>query len=400
LFVLAISSELLAAFCWQKTLRRNIEMLSAKMEALIELYFNNRITKEQKAELAALAADLTDEQIQQLLEKAWLQYTPDTTMPAGVSDNILASIIKQDTKAAASLPSNTIQDYTAYTHTKDDQLPNQRRNRGKIATILLALSAAAAVLIFFITGKGNQPVQKTGKTFISANGERKNFQLPDGSSVTLNGGSKITIGADYGVSNRDIFLNGQAFFDVKHNKEVPFIVHTAGMDIKAVGTAFDVKAYPGEKVTETALINGVVEITLNQAAHRRLTLRPNQKIKWPLLTSNNKKSNEEPTKTDNTLDLESLVEPVTKTDDGYIKETAWKENKLVFTNERFADIAVLLERWYGVTIQFDDEAIRNYRFTGIFEKEELESVLGILKETRHFNYSIEAGEPNRIKLYN
>ena len=90
---------------------------------------------------------------------------------------------------------------------------------------------------------------------------------------------------------------------------------------------------------------------------------------------------------------------ITKTDEGDIKETAWKENKLVFTDETFTDIAVLLERWYGVKIVFADDAIRNYRFTGIFEKEELGSVLSILKESRNFKYVTIPGETIKVNLY-
>ena len=84
---------------------------------------------------------------------------------------------------------------------------------------------------------------------------------------------------------------------------------------------------------------------------------------------------------------------------GDIKEIAWKENKLIFDDQDFGDIAVLLERWYGVKINFKDNALRNYRFTGIFEKEDLNTVLDFLKESRNFNYTIEKDEPLTVNLF-
>jgi ferric-dicitrate binding protein FerR (iron transport regulator) len=84
--------------------------------------------------------------------------------------------------------------------------------------------------------------------------------------------------------------------------------------------------------------------------------------------------------------------------DGVIKEIAWKENKLVFEDEEFDAIAILLERWYAVKINFKDNEVRKYRFTGMFEKEKLETVLEFLKESRNFNYFIESGESITVNL--
>jgi ferric-dicitrate binding protein FerR (iron transport regulator) len=397
---------------------------STKIEQLIALHFSGNITPDQQLELAQLAAGLTNEQMQLLLEKAWANYIPDAAMPDAVSDKILAVLFNDDTQPLSKDTFNIIQpvQQVQLGEERNDWLipvSNQpvvdstvveindkgAKKKKNVLSILLVLTASvAAVALVFIFNNNSREInnEKKGvwKTFISAYGERKNFQLPDGSVVTLNGGSKVTIGGGYGVSTRDIFLEGEAFFDVKHNKEIPFIVHTSAMDIKAVGTAFDVKAYPGEKNTETALINGVVEVTLKEAQQRKVILLPNQKVQWtapasgPVDAENGKSKAE-----DRKQKTAGSVQNITKTDDGDIIETAWKENKLVFTDESLSDIAVLLERWYGVKIVFADDAIRNYRFTGIFEKEELGSVLGILKESRNFNYVTIPGETIKVKLY-
>jgi transmembrane sensor len=263
--------------------------------------------------------------------------------------------------------------------------------------ISVAVAAALAIVLFGIKYAASSKKEHL-KLFTAAHGERKFFQLPDGSVVTLNGGSKLEIGDDFGISNRTINLEGEAFFDVKHNKKLPFIVHTPAMDVKALGTAFNVKAYPGDKFTETSLLRGLVEVTLNESNNRKMLLHPNEKVQWDQSDKspgNNTASGE--AKNSVSGDTDSLLKKLVATDAG-IREIAWKENKLIFENDSFEDIVPLLERWYGVKISIEDEAIRKYRFTGFFEKEELNTVLNLLQESRSFNYEIEPGKILQINI--
>ncbi|MFC0772100.1 FecR family protein [Terrimonas alba] len=278
------------------------------------------------------------------------------------------------------------------------QMERFEKKKSSNISLLVKLSAAAVLLIglFLTINYYNNDRSKNSKTFLAAYGERKNIQLPDGSDVTLNAGSKIEINENFGVSTRDVYLEGEAFFDVKHNEKLPFIVHTPAMDVKALGTAFNVKAYLDERITETSLIRGLIEVTLKENNNLTMLLHPNQKIKWehpfgdvsPTVVKSG----------DNLTATDSLVKKLQVTDYGNIKEVAWKDNKLMFEDELFGDIAALLERWYGVEIKFNDEAIRNYRFTGVFEKEDINTVLDFLKESRSFKYRIEEGEPLQINL--
>jgi transmembrane sensor len=259
-----------------------------------------------------------------------------------------------------------------------------------VAATLLAVVGTVAFRMFSTHDKPQ------GRVFATANGERKNIQLSDGTIVNLNAGSVVTTDADFGISSREIHLEGEAFFDVKHNEDLPFIVHTAEMDVKALGTAFDVRAYRDEKITETALIRGSIEVTLKENHNRKMVLSPNHKIAWNKSTMN-------------MMNVDSVAGPATAKphygvpekivmDRGEIKEIAWKENRLVFENELFSDIALLLERWYGVRIVFTEDQIRNYRFTGLFEKEDLQAVLNFLKESRSFHYKIENNETVTVYL--
>lgn len=274
----------------------------------------------------------------------------------------------------------------------------EKKKSGNISSLFIRISAAAVLLVggFLAINYYNSGRNKSSKRFLAAYGERKNIQLPDGTDVTLNAGSKIEIKESFGASTRDVYLEGEAFFDVKHNAKLPFIVHTTAMDVKALGTAFNVKAYLDETITETSLIRGLIEVTLKESDNRKMLLYPNQKIKWEHSFAKTGNSNSKDRNGFNKSD--SLVKKLLLTDLGNIKEVAWKENKLMFEDELFSDIAIALERWYGVKIEFGDEMIRNYRFTGNFEKEDINTVLDFLKESRSFNYTIEQGKTLKINL--
>jgi ferric-dicitrate binding protein FerR (iron transport regulator) len=276
---------------------------------------------------------------------------------------------------------------------------------GKKATRHWWKWAVAALLVlssgfYFLKGSNRKDATDDGlKFFFTANGERKNFQLPDGSLITLNAGSKLKICKDYGRDCRDIYLEGEAFFDVKHDKALAFVVHTPELDVKALGTAFNVKAYPGDGLAEASLIRGLVEVTLKEENNRKLLLQPEQKISWKkkaTIAALEGSSNNKPER--NYLDSSKLVHKVSKTDEGEVKEISWTENKLIFEDEPLEEVAKHLERWYGVEVIFEDNEIRSYRFTATFEKEELKTVLAVLKESKRFNYVIETGKVINVRL--
>jgi len=265
----------------------------------------------------------------------------------------------------------------------------------KISGAAVLLTTAAFLTIRYLATPSRN---KSVKAFTTTYGERKNIQLPDGSVVNLNAGSEINIDESFDGVARNVYLKGEAFFDVKHNTKKPFIVHTSEMDVKALGTAFDVKAYQDEDVTETSLIRGSVEVTLKKDNNKVLLLRPNQKITWKHDPVQPVSNNSAQAVNDRSALIKKVPDTIRVTDHGDIKEIAWKENKLVFEDDAMSDIAILLERWYGVHVEFKDESIRNLRFTGVFEKEDLQTVLEFLKESKPFNYKIINGETLTVLL--
>jgi transmembrane sensor len=235
------------------------------------------------------------------------------------------------------------------------------------------------------------PPGKTEARYTSKPGEKKIFQLPDGTQVTMNASSEITLNNKYGQDTRELFLKGEAFFDVHQNKSSPFIVHTTNMDIRALGTAFNVRSYIGDKIVETALIRGLVEITLKKENNKKILLHPNEKVSWKQDAEAEAERPAAPAPAIKQQPATELVviAPVKKMDDGTVQELAWANNNLVFDDEDFDEIGPRLERWYGVKIVFGSEDVKKYHFTATFRKEKIERVLDILKTTKEFNYEFD-----------
>ncbi len=212
-------------------------------------------------------------------------------------------------------------------------------------------------------------------------GSRTKLILPDGSEVWLNAGSRLTYQQPFGDTSRAVNLIGEAFFDVvKSNK--PFIIYTGGVQIKVLGTAFNVRSYPNEKKIETSLVRGRVEVTLDKSPEKKYILKPNEKLTLNTddeIVGNNHKKLPPPL---------AVVSNLRYLDSTTIAETSWVENKLVFVDESFDDIAKRMERWYGVTIIFKNDKVKNERLTGVFEKETVWQALEALQLTTSFHFSL------------
>jgi transmembrane sensor len=219
------------------------------------------------------------------------------------------------------------------------------------------------------------------------NGSRTNLQLPDGSQVWLNAGSKLSYDKDYGNNIREVSLIGEAYFDVEKNPEKPFIIHTGKIEIKVLGTAFNVKSYPGEKTIETSLIRGSIEVTFRDRPNEKVVLKPNEK----LVVANEDDhflSIRKPSAKQVNEPFVSISHLNYAKKDSTVIETAWVQHKLFFRDESFNDLARQMQRWYGIEIQFDNSQRDTLHFTGSFEDETIQQALDALKLTAHFNYSV------------
>ena len=144
-----------------------------------------------------------------------------------------------------------------------------------------ATSVYYFLTFFFNSPTSSKPKSITAKVqehtineISTKTGAHSKIILPDGSLVWLNGGSRLTYDKAFNKGEtREVELKGEAYFDVAKNALKPFIIHTHQMDIKVLGTAFNVKSYPGDKSSETSLIHGSIEVTVRQGTGEKIILR-------------------------------------------------------------------------------------------------------------------------------
>lgn len=199
-------------------------------------------------------------------------------------------------------------------------------------------------------------------------GELRHFELSDGTQVWLNASSTLRHPADFSnAESREVYLEGEAFFDVAENKEKPFVVRTAGVSIKVTGTTFNVKSYAVDHFVETALVTGEVAIASDRNDAMSVTLQPNQRALFRKDSGN--------------IELKEVAN---------INDlTEWRNGWMIFDDQPFSDIRQTLERWYGVTILVEDENSLSCTFSGKFKDKTLQEVLEIFCHTVPIRYRIE-----------
>ncbi len=269
---------------------------------------------------------------------------------------------------------------------------SRKPSRSRYIWSTAAGAAMITVACFFYWGfqTTTETASPTGKSptseITTRQGSRTKVQLPDGTRVWLNAGSKLTYDKEFNGALREVTLTGEGYFDVVRNEKKPFIIHTEKMDVKVLGTQFNVKSYPDDKATEAALIHGSIEVSLKDRHSQKIILKPNEKIVVANRDTFTAVSNAPRAQKENLEPLVTIRHLTYQKKDSTVIETSWVENKLVFEDESFKDLALKIERWYGVAIQFTDERIAALRFTGVFEEETIEDVMRALKITASFNY--------------
>jgi ferric-dicitrate binding protein FerR (iron transport regulator) len=227
-------------------------------------------------------------------------------------------------------------------------------------------------------------------------GSRAHFSLPDGSIVTLNAGSTLKYDNHFGIDERIVQLEGEGYFNVTKDSERPFIVKTTSLNVTALGTEFNVKAYAMDKTIETTLVNGSIKIEpLTDDNKGEITvLKPNQKLTFYKENSNivdettgpeeKIETGIKPLKVQKTRAIHSLV----KEDVNVEPIVSWKENRWIFEQQSLEMIAIELERKFDVQIVFESERLKTRRFTGIIIAEPIEQVLEVMSISAPINFKL------------
>lgn len=248
-----------------------------------------------------------------------------------------------------------------------DEIQHKTSNREFNYRKWLSIAAMVAVIIvssIFVNSIYNLRYFKEDMVVNVAKGEKADILLPDGSRVWINSGSVLTCGSRFNNKERIVYLAGEAYFDVAKNEDAPFVVKSSDFSVTALGTSFNVKAYPEDNQFSVVLIEGEIEAGDSE---NRLKLLPNQKIVYHRLSRN-----------------------IQKTDvaDGAIYAD-WIKNKLSFESETFENIATTLERSYNVSIVLESVSLKNTRYSGTLKNSSLDSILHLFSLTSPLLYRVE-----------
>ena len=300
---------------------------------LLEQFFEGSLTRQ---EIHSLLEALKDD----AFEKEWLQEQWDKA-PEAMNKTVRNQIM--DNISAEILPTRTI------------------RWKHWIAVAATALLVITTSLSGYLLYEGQQNKLAGDMTVTVEKGQKVALTLPDQSRVWVNSGSTLIYGSRFNKKERIIQLNGEAYFEVAKNKHAPFIVQSHGFSVEALGTAFDVKAYPEENQISAVLIRGKVEVG---DEFNKINLSPNQKVIYNRDTRSIQKS---------------------EVTDGMCYAD-WRFNKLTFKSETFENIACVLERNYNVKFVFQSQALKKYHYSGTIGNTSLESLLQIFAMTSPISY--------------
>ncbi|KAF0237261.1 MAG: anti-sigma [Prolixibacteraceae bacterium] len=224
--------------------------------------------------------------------------------------------------------------------------------------------------------KNNELNEKPNQLMVP-NGRRAYLTLSDGTKVWLNAGSKLIFPSVFALKTREVYVEGEAFFDVTKDAKKPFIVKTNEIDIRVFGTSFNISAYPGEKLIETVLVTGKVQIEYNK---RKLT-KNEKTILAPSQYASFERDN-------HVIDVKDVDV------NSYI---SWKEGWYQLDKLPLFSVATKLERYYNVKIIIDADSLKDVKITGKLElNDDIALVIENLAETAKFKYHI---DNNTISIF-
>ena len=318
----------------------------------------------------------------------------DRQMSDALKDVLSGTFLQQQVYEPAAINERLKRLHDRLTVAEPEFIP--KRKQGLRLFIRLA---AAAVVAGLVTGmvyfyvKEDNISSRSQNILATKKGSKSSLELPDGTKVLLNADTRLTYDQAFGKKLREVTLEGEAYFEVVKDSKHPFIVHTKTMNVKVLGTVFNVRAYNSESNTAATLLKGSIEVTLNKKSDRNIVvLKPNEKI---IVNNNDTASaaaNHLPSPSTNI----AVVAIKVNAQDSSVMETGWTQNRLVFDQAYYSKVFPELERWYGINVVIKDSSILKRKISGIYENESLTEVLESFKLATGFRYNI---EDNNLVIY-
>lgn len=247
------------------------------------------------------------------------------------------------------------------------------------AAILLLLSIGGLAGYFLSERRPGVTVAESGiQKYTATKGSVSTVEFADGTKIWLNSGSELTYHENYRTRQRLAELHGEAFFEVKHREDFPLLVKAGQIVVRDLGTTFDIKAYAEDPTVETSLVEGKADI-LSSSGNSLVELKPGESAVYSSL--------------DKKIEIRPFQSAIL---------SAWRDGKFVIRDQRLEDIFNEISRWYDVKFKFENQALRDYRYTGNIKKSTTALlVLKMLQITTKFQYKIieHPDQPDEIIIY-
>lgn len=248
-------------------------------------------------------------------------------------------------------------------HQINNQQIQQHKPKALSANLYQTFSKVAAILVipllllsvYFYFNPANNTTKLASNTFreiYTKPGTRTQIDLPDGTRVWLNDGTTFRYPERFTGSQREVFVDGEAYFEVKSNPENPFVVNNSMMNTVVTGTHFNLNAYSSDKYFEATLIEGKINL---ENANKKLVMKPGEQVQFD-------------------SKLEQIVQRTVDPQDA----AGWVDGKLIFKDEKLGTAIKKLARWYNVEIILTDPEINNYLMTATIQDEKLDQSLKLI----------------------
>ncbi|MDR6567402.1 FecR family protein [Chitinophaga ginsengisegetis] len=290
-----------------------------RIHLLLTKLAGNTINEQEFEELMLLLRQAeSDDAVQSPFDKTWSGLTPATQLSPGEARSLY----------------DQIKENPRFSQTEDVPVLKPHRWLAYAAGILVLIGAGLAA--WLLMKPSRKPALVYEEVWAPA-GKRVRLVLEDSTEVWLNNGSKLRYPVAFTGNTRELYVEGEACFDVTRRDQQPFIVHSGNVAVKVLGTVFNIQAYQQAPLAVT-VVSGKVSVAAGTTALG--VLHPNEKLEYEAVSRRAKID---------TVNAENLL--------------AWKKGELIMDDVTMEQAAAIIGRWYNVQVELGNDAIRNCRFS-------------------------------------
>lgn len=233
--------------------------------------------------------------------------------------------------------------------------------------IVAAIAIIFSISLLYFNFQGHERNEETVYSEIyNPKGQKRLVTMPDGSNIYLNGDSKIKYAQNFNTKKRIVYLEGEAFFDVQHRKNQPFIVYTGKVSTTVLGTSFNINSYKSSKNLSITVQNGKVGVVVKNGREKRVQfLYPNQQLN---------------------ISTDDLA--ITRKNVDATEIDSWREYKMVFYDKPLSEIIQVIEREYDIDISIERESLKDIKLTTKFDKSSVRQIMDVVALLSNSKYKI------------